>query len=864
MSKDRILWVDDSQAEFDRVHALWNDDQLQSRIGFKLEHLNLHELLNEDASKFSALMDDPPTVLVLDWNEGNAKDIYRGLKSKVSCTILVSWSRQDELRASGVFREFPELESTTLTKPFSAQQLAALVEKPHESRLMFSIRNFVRPQGFEEFLAIRYLNAELIPVGTSAGWRLDLNRPQLNYSGQQFKDLESGKPVRHNLFGSAPIEPEKFGPVQYVTQPLPAKAKGTWPESARYFQWGYALPEASEGIESFGRSVDGILALMREAGFVRGRYYHLTEVPGLISGPSLELVARYPDDPNRLPLPASREIDRSERADFEEYCHEYDTVLQTRETTLVSKVREVDGTGSDGNDEFWSRYVDDGAISNRLEVPVFLTKREAEKSAAHDGDILRNVRGMFVFDRGNHEPIEVRHVRAVERSLLSALNYFGEARLLERERFEQARALQLLSFHERLGKLGEGPNIEQELIHMAVHVVGLDTHGGVTERTPGERSAMYVRFDSVHQSLDVSCETQSAMAGFSISLDQDCFVLVRCAKRALQAKAGENPVPVFLPDLEDLPETERIREEDWLSIPQCTAERMRQCSKWLKDSVKTVVAFPVMSGSQLLGVLVLRSNRAHEFTRRRVQAVNRVIDIALPYLERLRNEANRKTWDGLVMHEMRANLTWAKAKADRLATVQSPAETAQVVKDLLFVLQDGQSLSTQFLHWLGFTEQEDEVPTNGLFWVQLNEYGDFRSRSSERLLWTFQYEGDGQGVDAVRLGRAIRVLIDNAFRYADYSANTVRCTVKHATDSQQLIVSVVNPGRLLEHHPRPELDSQAPSIGSLPRALKAEVGLTLVKLLCRDVSAQLVLHCEELVPGKPEVVATLEWPIAVS
>ncbi|WP_280154895.1 hypothetical protein [Piscinibacter sp. XHJ-5] len=863
-SQRRILWIDDSHAAYEQVRTNWLFDNLQIRLKCDLEYLPLHDVLHENGEVLSKLLRDPPHVLVLDWHEGSSRDIYERLSTKVSMTILVSWSRQDELRVADVYRDYPELEHRTLIKPFTAQQLAALIERPQPA-LLSKLNNLVHPPppGLEEHLAIRYLKADLVPIEKSAGWRLGLNRPELVYSEQQIQDLNQGRPTRHSMFGTAPGDPEKFGPVQYVTQLIPHHTKGPWPKDARYFQLGHSLPEASGGIEMFGRSVDGIIELMSQAGFARARYYHLTEVPGLVAGPSFELIARWPDDPNRLPLPASREIDAEEREELEEFYRDYLGVISAGTSSLVYKLRNVEPQASHRNDEFWSRYVDDTGIKNRLEVPVFLNDRETEKLQGRSGDILQNVRGMFVLDRGNSEPIEDRHVRAVEKSLLSALRYFGESRVLEGERFEQARALHLLSFHEGLGKLSDGPDIEKELVKMAVHVVGLDTHGGVTSKIVGHRSAMYVRFDAVHQVLDVSCETNGMMSGFSFSLDQERFVVVRCARKALQTKAGEAAVPVFVPNTEDLPDADRLREEDWLSIPQCTPERMAACTQWLQESVKTIVAIPVMSAMQLLGVLVIRSDRAHEFTRRRVHAVNRVIDVALPYLERLRSEENRKIWDGLVMHEMRANITWAKAKTDTFANALTPAEAGQAVADMMFVLEDGLSLSTQFLQWLGFAEYEDKAATTPTFWRLLDEYGSFRSRSSERLRWHMRHETDLEGVDAVRLGRAIRVLIDNAFRYADVSGNTIACSISADPGAPRLLVCVTNPGSELEAPTSREFDiNDRPSIASLPRSLKAQVGLTLVRMLCREVRGEVDLRSRPLSGGLHEVVATLHWPIA--
>jgi hypothetical protein len=864
MSKRRIVWVDDSKAEFDRVDAQWSIDGLPNSV---LDYCSLDQVTHENGEKLNELLSAPPDVLVLDWNEGNIADAYDALKKYVKLTILVSWNGQDTLRIARVFEERPELEDRTLTKPFSAAQLKALIERVSVrgpagragiGRLLSSRSpsSGTSEYGLEEHLAIRYLNAMRVPVSTSRGWKLGIDRPELTWTAEQINDLESGKHVHHSLFSPHPSDPECFGPVLFVTWPLaPDGPESCRPPKACYLQQGLALPEDAAGIEAFGRSVDGIIELMRQAGFARGRYYHLTDVPGL-KMPSLELVARYPDDPERLPLPASKALSDIEQAALKVFCERRNQQSATaRKNELIYTLKQLI-PNDDVSDEFWDKFVNDYHIHNRLEVPVFLTRRERDKLPADASALLRDMRGLFIFDRGNQEPLKEGQVKAVERSLLAAIAYFRVARLKERERFEEDRAAKLLQFHDLLGGLNDSAAVEAQLIATATHVVGLDSHGGVTARNQGKRSAMYADFNMVHQRLEVSCETDMVMCGFAVPLQLTRFVMVRCALRALDG----DPLPVCEPDFDAQSEENRIRKEDWLAIPQCTPEHLPRCMAWLTQEVKAVAAFPVMSSGKLLGVLVLRSNRTHEFTRRRVEAVRRVIDVALPYLERLRNEANRKLWDGLVMHEMRSNLSWAASKVDRLehATL---GEQRQLFQELMFVLDDGIGLSSLFLEWLGFKDTENDTPTEEDFWMQLDEYGQFRSRSSERLNWRWEHGPHREAGHALQLGRAVRVLIDNAFRYAMPVGDQISCQIMAAHSADLLTVKISNPGNLRASNLSHRLENVDPSPENLPRAFKAEIGLTLVRMLCHEVGVAGPDVRDEVIQGTPCVVATLVWPL---
>jgi hypothetical protein len=738
-----------------------------------------------------------------------------------------------------------------------------------------TIKNF--PDDVNKLLAIRYLDASMTPIACSSGWKLDLVRPILKWSAEQKTRLASGQIVQHSLFCPHPSDPTKFGPVQFLTQKLTHDTEEFC--EACYFQQGHPLPETGSLLEEIGRSVDGIIRMMRDAGFIRGRYYHLADVPGL-RNPSLELIALKPKEPNKLPLPVTKEMDDLGGEFFSRYHQKFQSLTKNeRESTLFFELRNIVKQKEDEDVVFWNQYIDNTGVSWLLDVPVFLTAEEIEKKKDRDlpkgKEFLRTMQGAFVFDKGNADKLDEKEVRAIEPSLTAALNYFSQAMLKERDHFERNQATLLLKFHQQVSKQSNGLRIEEQLIDMAADLSHLDSLNHAHDRSKRVRSASYARYNHFLKCLEVTCETKGSeakdndedhdvMKGLELSLEKTRFIHVRCANRALDANDPDRELPMFVPNYPKANQAEKIEQKHWLEIPKMSAQRLKKCELWLKNEVISVAAFPVISKGQLLGVLALRSNRSHDFTRKRVEGIKQLIEIALPYLERVQYEINRRTWDGLVMHEMRSNLSWALTKVDRAENAKDEVMRKRAISDLSFVLEDGVSLSSMLLNYLHFTEINDEISTDNAFWNRLNEYGIFRKNSSSDAQWQWVKKTSHHGADSLRLGRAVRVLIDNAFRYANIPNFPISCEIELDSNCEHLIIKVTNPGILGSHSPTMALTSKFESFGNLSGPVKADIGITLVKMLCRDVrgGGDFNLDCEERESEPSIVTATLKWPIS--
>lgn len=883
----RIAWVDDEEAVFDAFNAQWPEG-----TGYALEFWQFDAVAHDNGEALDQLAKDPPEVLLLDWQEGGYERIYQVLRDKVSATVIKSVDPQDMLATAGVYAQYPELAQRTLQWPFKVDALRALLPplktfvvdevQPsanvlHWLKQRLSAIRMRSPEGtspaqsaaesaqpvvdFSDRLPVRYLNADFVAIAKSAAWRESLNRPESTWPAKAQVALMKGEPWTHLDFGVNPGDPDDFGLMQYTTVKLTRPGTvGASFQQAHFAQWVTAISDDlmnpdTGGLSKYGASISGILELMRQAGFQRGRFYRVTEISGL-SSPLLELVVLEPSDPKVPPLPVAVEIDYVELAEFSEHVKEFST---NGKGSLTYKVRRelLTKPNSPNDDNIWDRYVPDVGAEARLEVPVFESKAAA--AASTDSRKLHPMIGMLIFDLGGPGAISERLEKAVKKPLLIALKYFQEARRSELAGFERRRAEALQKFHVELAREAELPGLEKLLSRFALELLNSDSPDtlGIKTSAP-DRSAMFVRFDDIRQCLKVTADTDGLMCGFGFPLTLDRFILVNAANAALEL-LRQNPeaniAPLLVPDVEGhyrvTPERQ-ITEDDWLAVQGCGPDQLAQCQAWLKEKVKAVVACSVVSGGRLLGVLVVRSSNPFEFTRRRVDTLNLIAAAGTPYLARLHADAHRSEWVGMVMHEMRSHLSRTQNKMDRALYAAEPSARDQYLADAALILKSGYGLSQLFLQWQGVRDGHEGAATDAAHWHEIDSYGQACERGQSSMTWCFEYSSSQQGKGAALLARVLMILLDNAFRYADLKSahKVVSCRICDNGAGSGLIIEISNPGT-----------AHLAELTTRDQPVRSRVGLTLARRACSDMRGTLEFSNELAADGQsPIVVARVCWP----
>lgn len=814
LSRKRVVLLDDSMEFRADFLESWKRLTPQQQATYKFDAPDCY-----DPVTVRDLTSRPPDYLVIDWTVGGqdgAIDWLKDLsKSKaidgIKLVLIVGGGPFEAVHRSGVFECFHKVSRVYLPKGFRVSTLLRVLTDegsttgdareyiPLDDESTPDVQADLLMAGALASVPVRRLDSQLKPIRTNLSWKLDVDEP-VRFSEQERQRLQQGDPVTQVLRGLTPGNPDEFD--WYFL--------ATWQVGESYLQLALGLPEhwQNKGAES---TIEDVLAMMREAGFTRGRYYAINRVTG-VDGRVLELVAANYSTKKERPI--ARPLDGVLAVRVDEYERRS---LKKRTLTYMIRTREDDQPADDAI-KFWNDVVGADPAISWLEVPIYCRSTDRVNS---DSQLM----GWLIFDRvgalTSPDQVFEFHVAAVKARLLSALDYMAKNRRTDQERTQRSQYHQLQTYIDALSRTINKGEIEQATVTTLKEITEAD-------------SVVLAVNDTDAKLLRVSIESEQLLTGLVFPYRLDRFLMVKCA---INAK------PVYRPDYAVTPNAERISEDYWLQVHGCDAARAKKCQQWLDDTIRSVAAFPIMLDDKtLLGAVVLRKARPFFFTAERLELAEHALRLALPYFRHLHETDNRNVWDATVMHEVRAGLTQVFNKIDIANRNRPPA----VHNYLILALKDLYDLTNTFLELLGEGDAQ-RVPATlveqekGLRAI-VREYCSYRAWGEDGRsfdLTPCDRDPTAADVDNVvpRNGtwfhRVARILIDNAFRYGTEGA--VHCALR--IDNGSLILEVRNYGTFSDaviqnefrgFHQRPDLAG---------RSMRAHLGFAMVQRLCTIVGA---------------------------
>jgi len=905
----RIVWSDNlrDKGYFDTFQALWNTDT----TGYLLEFIDLDVLTESDSDHGEyarqALKNDPPALFLLDWEEGATAELWAELDggNSLMSLALMSFNPVHTIAAQnqGLAR-YPGLTADrVLTRPFPPEALRALLPTHAPTTAAFAASAVAAFELPAVYGAWRWLNEDFQYLQqeprTSPGWKLSYHRPTI----KEFKDLEKkllkggssrsvsdASPesvmVRQYTWSELPTEPGRFDRVMLQTRPL--QAADPAPPGAVYVQQAVHAPVATpQHFES--RIIQGVIGLMQDAGFDRGRYYHHSHVPGLNQA-VLELLVVEPDDRNMLPPPAVAEMDSTETRLVERLLKKYQTNTATKPARIGELIFEklaVDTSDEGENDKnVWNQYVNTDAIAEVLVVPVYF--RDGEKTTRQElgySEPNTLLRGLFLFDLGRPGPIEERLIKIAQPALLAALNTYNDHRSHARGEYERKRLGSMDKLHRSLGEATRLQEVAGQACQTALELMEVEekgaengTNGGHAKHEKADRSVLYVRYSATQQVLE-HVATHSSLSDHNLQplksgdrypLDCNRFFLVEAAGIALEAlkNAGQDAdiLPLLRPHVAGMPRDSQVCAADWTRVFGVDEDRIQRAVDWYKNKVKAVCVLPVVAQGVLHGVLVVRSNRAYEFTQRRVKAVEDVVRAMRAHLMRVGLLQRGQAWHSLLAHELRSILGRLEQTL-RADTEHRTDAHARALLSLATTLAQG-SLHT--IHDDQRRPEEQPMATADL-WRQVDGFGQCvcaqaRIAHDSDVQWVCEEHAsvpkstDPEASAPDLLFRVLLMLIDNAFRYGNFGAVAQVCLKVSPIDGS-FQLSLHSPGQW----PREVLQYWETTIQSQhwldeeQSRIRPYLGLSLVHWLCTQAGAQVLLK-----NGQGSTIVRLIWPIATA
>ena len=906
--KRRIVWCDNlrDKGYFDTFQALWNADT----TGYWLDFIDLNLLTESDGAHGEyarqALKNDPPALFLLDWEEGATAPLWGELDggNGLIPLALMSFNPVHTIVAhTQGLSQYPFLTTDrVLTRPFPPEALRALLptQVPTPVASATPVAAFELPAAYG---AWRWLNEDFQYLQeeprTSPGWKLSYHRPPIKEFKDTDKKLLKGNSqkgesdgssesvmVRQYTWSELPTEPGRFDRVMLQTRPL--QAADPAPPGAVYVQQAVHAPVATpQHFES--RIIQGVIRLMQDAGFDRGRYYHHSHVPGL-NRAVLELLVVEPDDTSMLPPPAVAEMDSTETRLVERLLKKYQANAATKPARIGELIFEklaVDTNDEGENDKnVWNQYVNTDSITEVLVVPVYF--HDGEKTTRQElgySEPNTLLRGLFLFDLGRAGLIEDRLIKIAQSLLLAALNTYNDHRAHARGEYERKRLGAMDKLHRSLGEATRLQEVAGQACQTALELMEVEERGAESglnrEHTTHERvdrSVLYVRYSATQQVLEhvathsslSDCNLQPLKSGDRYPLDCNRFFLVEAARTALEAlkNAGQDAdiLPLLRPHVAGMPQDRQVCATDWNRVFGADEERIQRAVDWYKSKVKAVFVFPVVAQGVLQGVLVVRSNRAYEFTQRRVKAVKDVVRAMRAHLMRVGLLQRGKAWHSLLAHEIRSILGRLEQTL-RADTAHHASAHASALLSLATTLAQGSLHAT-------YDDQrrpEERPMATADLWRQVDDFGlclcaQARIAHDSAVQWVCEVPASVEQSTSAEatapdlLFRVLLMLIDNAFRYGSFNAGNQVC-LKVSSAEGSFHLSLHSPGQwpceLLQYWAT-TIQSQHWLDEEQSRA-RPYLGLSLVHWLCTQARAQVLLENRQ-----GSAIVCLIWPVAAA
>ncbi len=564
--------------------------------------------------------------------------------------------------------------------------------------------------------------------------------------------------------------------------------------------------------------------VMGDAGFTRGYFYRIIQVPGCHG----MLHFDYAGDSFRKKCPAHYPLDKK----LADHLHEYSQTDRPSDEKLICRVYiRTEDTWSDSI-FLWDRIVQDERPDAWVEVPVL--RKQAQE------DYQPVALFSFAWPKKFGTRLTIREqLKFKETTLRDIMDDVIRILTLEEREKERQWQQRLIELDKRLFKEADRSKIESALLEAAVEISGAS--GGLLIRPQGAKDKLII-------SAAIG-EPQHWYENIRFDFKDDIHPTVLCWKQG---------GPVYLPDWYHSNTRREMLEN--IKLEKFSPKIRIDINEWLDTGIKSSVAMIIYSGDKNVGAISLQSPRPYSFDADRISALTSLLQRVRWFLHAVELSDQRRSWEYGFVHEMRSDLVPVNhgiAQALRPLSVEKNLTRAQRhcqqllslsenIMDMQRTLQVNRNASFPGSH-------EAMQEFMNLYEEPVDEAGQSISIQPdlEASIWQHPLAGN-KGVFA----RILRNLLGNALKYGSLGAD-IRIHAEITEDMLQIKIS--NPGWMTQEENAVKFNAyERPSHA---RHSGAHVGLAASLVLADAYGGELTLENEEN-DGEQRVCALLRWPLA--
>ncbi|MEO5350691.1 MAG: ATP-binding protein [Magnetococcus sp. YQC-3] len=780
-----------------------------------------------------AALERRPQAILADQNMGNMAAItfFNRMRDQhhADWSIAPIWmvTGLDKLPLDDLLQTYPNVQPQVLRKPVAASDILAVMgQETTRFKLPTELTRLPFP--------LRVLDSQGQVVYRSPGWgEQAINRPA---SSHFLPFSEDQVPNPYEFFVSQPLSAKNNG-----------ELTGTKAHSGLFYRLhsfpilkGRYLAQLAEPLRTEDEKykweylVDKLFITMKDAGFPRGRFYRLMEIPNSDGMLRLEMASG-----GLCPgwtLPIEYPLSQALHGRFNGFATQ--NMRGNRELIYQIRQKQEDPV-DDPAILFWNGVVDAIKLESWVEVPLLFKLPSPQEFITS---------GLFVFDRlgaeglwdGKPGEVTENHVVPVKATLFYMVRQIAQALQLDAQERDRKRLLALTKLDQILFREVHRDVIEKNLLQAAVEITG--AAGGLLITREGAAETLGVR--ATLGEVQAACLEKA-----SFLLSEVHHPVVQCWQR------GE---AVFLPHYKGSAAQKAILAG--VNVSRLATGQPDRLHAWLEHGIGSLAAMPILSGDEKVGAISLQHAEPYHFRREQIQALDRLLQRTRWFLHAAHREDERTHWERAMIHEVRSEATPILHGVDQLVNGIGEPDAAQAkIQRCALRLYD---LTENFLETQHAPDHHESFTSPGeSLWEFLDLSAEVRTECNFTLLvdpetredpvWQTCLRGD-----AHRFARVVRNLLDNAQKFCT-KGGTI--TLQAQVETTMWRLSLTNSGQML-----PDAEQHKFQVGyqeNQKQRSGAHVGLASSLGVVRAVGGDIILNNGCDVTGQPIVRTLLCWPL---
>ncbi len=543
---------------------------------------------------------------------------------------------------------------------------------------------------------------------------------------------------------------------------------------------------AENTFNSLEALVGQVFKVMDDAGFPRGRFYRIIDIPGTEAGLlSLEKI-NYPlacGLPLRHPL-AGKTADR---------IKEYESSDKPEKFPLKYTIR------TDEHSDYWDNSFE--AEHSWLEIPV-IRKHASKRNYRPAALFLFEHIGITGIDDGKPEIITDAQVAIVAGTVRQIICDVIAALKEEENRNKLAWHAKFAPLDEKFLKIQdtiesrrtlfgkEQAEAEQVLLDAAVELT--EAHSGLLISRDGNAAFLSMRATQAKQDkIFPDC-----LRGAKFELNDACPA-VRC---------WHDNEEKFYPDFRNTRIKKNIMNK--LENRSFCQDDPAVFEKWVKKAIGSLMAVPITIGEECVGAISLQHSESCAFTLYHLEGIRMLLQRTRWALYAVRQSSYRHKWELSFTHEIRGNLTIARDALDDALEDEKLSDSTR--QQLLRAMGQSQAVLDLSHNFMDVQNPGIHADIGGFFTQPYEVIEEFQKVNREQMdfcqqkltispprdapVWRSNLRGDREA-----FARVIRNLLANCIKFGGDEAEI---TIKAEIQKNFWCIILENPGYMSEEEER--------------------------------------------------------------